>query len=204
MPIRRSSRAAVSCFAEDPSRGFSRARILWSAEFDPGVLRVRTRRRIGRSESLPDWGKITIVNGAGIEHLLLSTASGPLRLDIVEGTVRDGPVDLTLTLNVDLSIIRQCDSIPNLLRHFDIAGAGRWRTIEDRRLPRLVEALRVGDALDDGASLREIAAALKCTGQTYRDWPGPGESTKSWVRRRVALARRLRRRGPAAVLQFSI
>ncbi len=64
------------------------------------------------------------------------------------------------------------------------------------RIYRIVRALRVIDALGEGASLRSI-------GETFvrvDDWPGHGESTKSAARRLVDSSRRLWSGGPAMIL----
>ena len=74
-------------------------------------------------------------------------------------------------------------------------------TATDRRLPRLIEALRVLDALRDGASLRAIGAALFGAEQK---WPGAGDHLKSYVRRRVVLARRMAQAGPVGILSDSL
>jgi hypothetical protein len=64
------------------------------------------------------------------------------------------------------------------------------------RLHRVVLALRVIDALSEGATLRNIGDAFVRAG----DWPGRGESTKSAARRLAGFARGLWSGGPAAIL----
>ncbi|MGH6653088.1 MAG: DNA -binding domain-containing protein [Sphingopyxis sp.] len=67
------------------------------------------------------------------------------------------------------------------------------------RFYRIVQMLRVIDALAEGSSLRVI-------GETFvraSDWPGRGESTKSAARRLVDSSRRLWAGGPAIMLSGS-
>ncbi|WP_150290012.1 DNA -binding domain-containing protein [Sphingobium estronivorans] len=94
----------------------------------------------------------------------------------------------------------QLDALHVLLRLYGIPDPTRRTPQPDRRMPRLVEALRVLDALACGASLTAIGAVLVGADRIARDWPGDGEHLKSWVRRRVMLARRLQRAGPRGVM----
>lgn len=194
----------VCCFAEDPSREFHRARLVWSAAIDPSVIAVRTEASHILVTPRLAFQSLTVVIGYGIEHASLQTSDGLIRLDVVEGTLLGGPVALSASLEFGRNASIQCGSLARLMRHLGLTGAGYWRVPRDYRLPRLVEALRVSDAVAEGASLREIALALRGERYGFVEWPGQGDSTKSWVRRRVALARRLRSAGPTGVFKRAI
>ncbi|MEO1168733.1 MAG: DUF2285 domain-containing protein [Pseudomonadota bacterium] len=127
-----------------------------------------------------------------------------LRMDVVRGDALAGPVRLAFHLRDDDALTFKIDSLSQWMRLSGKVGGARWRLRSDRRLTRLVEALRVGDAIADGATLREIAAVLRADKAGMLDWPGAGDSIKSWVRRRVDLAWRLRVAGPSAVLHHSV
>jgi hypothetical protein len=53
----------------------------------------------------------------------------------------------------------------------------------------------------EGATLRGTALGLK--GENV-DWPGPGECTKSWVRRLIELGETMARAGPKAILAGTV
>lgn len=149
-------------------------------------------------------GRAIVAVGEHVEHVAIEDETGPIRFDVVRGSMLSGPVQLTVSLSCNPDLRFKLDTLARLTRLGGMAGAARWRAGSDKRLSRLVEALRVGDALREGASLREIASVLLGAERVRCDWPGAGDSIKSWVRRRVALARRLRSAGPAAILQHRI
>jgi len=138
------------------------------------------------------------------EHVVVNTPSGTLRLDVVSGTVLAGPVALRVHLECTNAILPRLTALDRLLHLVGVRDPGRRPPRADPRLARLVEALRVADALADGASLSRIAASLRVTLGASDDWPGDGDSLKSSVRRKVALARRLTAEGPAAVMHHDI
>ncbi|WP_412072788.1 DUF2285 domain-containing protein [Sphingopyxis sp. GC21] len=61
----------------------------------------------------------------------------------------------------------------------------------ERKVERLIEVLRVADALSAGASQREIAACLFGTERISRDWRAASDSLRSQVRRLVSRARHM-------------
>jgi hypothetical protein len=178
------------------------ARLIWSAAYDPCVLTVAALTPGAVVDDLFDltrFGSRAIVaRGADREHVAITDGAVRLRLDVVRGSVCAGPVMLEHRMFGALAPGYFAIALQQLASLCRMGRAAQWREPADPRLPRLIQALRVLDALADGASLRSIAAALP--GDGVADWPGPGESTKSRVRRLVDLARRLEAGGPAAVL----
>ncbi|WP_210434135.1 DNA -binding domain-containing protein [Sphingopyxis granuli] len=89
---------------------------------------------------------------------------------------------------------------PRQLAEFrQLVGLARGQplaAITPPRLYRVVLALRVIDALGEGATLRTVGEAFV----RADDWPGRGESTKSAARRLVGFAHRLWSGGPATIL----
>lgn len=61
----------------------------------------------------------------------------------------------------------------------------------ERRVERMIEVLRVADALSTGASQREIAAGLFGSERVSSDWCGVSDSLRSRMRRLVREARRM-------------
>jgi hypothetical protein len=198
------SRAGVSTFAEDPSRPFDDARIIWSAAVDPSVLTVSAYATADGSFDLPRRSRAVAIDGNGREHVAIRSPGGLLRLDVVSGSVLAGPVALRVHLNVDQAVAPRLSALDRLLRAIGLTDPGRRPARPDARLARLVDALRVSDALADGASLSRIAAALRGTHRLADTWPGEGDNIKSAVRRRVALARQLTARGPAGVMRYEL
>lgn len=191
-------------FAENPARAFDRARIIWSAAVDPTVLTVSACAAGDGFFDLTDSPYLAAIDRYGHEHIAVRTPSGDLRLDVVSGTVLAGPATLRVHLDCTSAIPPRLLALDRLLRLLGIRDPGRRTPRPDPRLARLVEALRVADALADGASLTRIAAALLGAQRVLNDWPGDGDDIKSSVRRRVALARRLTAEGPTGVMHHKI
>jgi len=129
------------------------------------------------------------VGADGVEHLVVGRHGQHVRLDVVEGSTRAGPVLLQFLLADDdrlgdrLAVIRSWHApLPAVPDH--------------RRWSRTLLALAAVDAQQAGASLRETADLLMGPG----DWPGDGEHRKSRVRRLLAAGRTAIRNGPRAVL----
>jgi hypothetical protein len=128
------------------------------------------------------------VGADGREHLALSDGFRRVRIDIVAGTLLDGPVRLIHQITGLTSARPAILSLRRLIALHECRAFSRRLYPRERPATRIVAALRVHDALACGASQREIAQGL------FGDdvaWPGPGESVKSSVRRLIALAERL-------------
>jgi hypothetical protein len=131
-----------------------------------------------------------------VDHVAIWRGSTSLRIDLFHHVHDAAALEFRLPVTRDLPL--QLNALRNVAA---LQRTGFFATrLTDVRLPRLVVALRALDALATGAGLRDIASLL----QNDRDWPGPGDSTKSRARRLVDLARRLERAGPAGVLARSI
>ncbi|HMI20858.1 MAG TPA: DUF2285 domain-containing protein [Sphingomonas sp.] len=183
-------------FRENPDRIAPKALIVWRADIDPGTLRViaaptRSRDPDGLPlHSLRRW--ISLVPGMdGREHAVLSDGLHHLRLDVEQGTLAGGPVVLHYLLHGTR------DARPKLrtLRRLTAISLERRFTPSlfpaDPRQDHWLWALRVGDALREGASQREIAEILYGPARTRGEWQGHSDSLRSRVRRLVGEARRL-------------
>ena len=185
-------------FAERPELEAPDARILWCAAFDPGTLTVcATPIEAGHPDAvdaamLAPW--LTIVTGAAGEHAVLTDGWRHIRLDIAQGSLAAGaPVLLEYRLKGTGSVEPK---ILPLRRLVDLCRKRRFSVSlypPDRRVDRWILALRVHDAVIDGASQRDIAGAL------FGDPAGAGagegdrraDSLRSRVRRLMGEARRL-------------
>lgn len=208
MPLpARIPRAGDCIFVEDADRSVERAHILWSSDVDPQVLIVRAEPHKGSSADLFDLAafrpRAAVALGASVEHVVITDRGWRLRLDVIAGTVRDGPVQLHHQLVGAAKLEPKIAALRQLVAFCRTVRAAPWRARADPRLPRLIQALRVIDARADGAGLQDIAMGL-FGDRAADDWPGPGESVKSRVRRLVALARLLQAAGPRAILLRAI
>lgn len=193
-------------FAERPEVEAPDARIIWHAELDPGILPVAAEP-IGRGDpdaidpaTLAPW--LTIVRGTDGEHAVLSDGWHHIRLDIEQGSLANGGLVL---LRYRLQGIASAEArILPLRRLIDLCRNRRFsRSLypPDRRVERWILALRVHDAVMDGASQSDIARAL------FGDALESGEdrrsdSLRSRVRRLVGEARRLAGGGYRALMRW--
>lgn len=192
-------------FVESPARAATQANILWTAAVDFDVLTVVARPApVGCAGfNLTDWaGRAAVVECGGREHVMLRHGGGLLRLDVLAGTVLGGPAALSLCLAGPADLEMKLPMLRTLCAVYAL-GPNARRYEPDRHIDRLITALRVLDARADGASLRDIAVGLRGP-HVLADWPGDGESIKSWVRRLVALSEALREAGPRGVLAGAI
>lgn len=191
-------------FVEEPARPADRANIIWSASVDPDVLSVVAEpARPGDSAfDLDAFGaRAAIAPAADAEHVIVRGTGGLLRIAVVSGTVRDGPALLAHRLTGVDDLEAGWPALRQLARLCALGPAAPWIIPPDPKLDRLILALRALDARREGASLREIAMTLA---GPAAEWPGEGESTKSWVRRLVALSESLWRAGPRGILAGAI
>ena len=192
---RREVRRAGGCgFQEAPECDALHARILWRAEHDRGVVTV---------DAIPaEQGKDSLdIRRVGVDVLLLSPdggsrqlllSDGPrhIHLALREGSLLDGPVRLRYALEGLMDIE------PKLLTVRRLAGLWRLGRMpaelfpRDPRARRWIEMLRALDASRDGASQRDIAAALFGAGAVRRDW----RAASDYLRLRI---QRLARNGEA-------
>lgn len=174
---------------------FTEVPVLWSAGVDPSVLRViasPARPKDGSGFALRRWsGAATLVIGVDGEQALLLHRAGraSLRLDVLSGSLLDGPV----TLLNDLGSVRDFEAtVASLRGYLCLCQTGELPVaLRAARQPlrRQILALRVYDALAEGASIRAIGAMLFGSDRVKEEWPGPGEALKSQCRRLIALAR---------------
>jgi len=186
----------ASTFAEDPAVGAPRARLIWHADLDPGVLAIDAVPVVAAHPEALDprqfgpW--LTVISGEeDREHAVFADGMRRIRVDIEVGSLRDGPVLLRYRLAGTASLE------PKILPLRRFLALCRHRRFQpslfppDRRIPRWIVTLRVHDARCAGASLREIAEVLYGQKIVAEDWNGTSDSLRSRVRRLASDARRL-------------
>ncbi|MDT8760553.1 DUF2285 domain-containing protein [Sphingomonas psychrotolerans] len=160
------------------------------------MLQVRAVPAEGSDPEAIDLARLarwmTIVRGGDREHVALSDGWHRIRIDVVEGTlVEEGPARLDYLLS---GMTRVDAHVLTLRRMLGLWRTGRFtRTLypPEPGLPRRLETLRVGDAVVDGASYREMAVALYGAETVQAEWKGGSDFLTSRVRRRAAEARRM-------------
>jgi hypothetical protein len=188
-------------FAEHPDLPAPEARLIWHADLDPGTIGVTAipadpsdpdSIRVGR---IAPWLAIAI-DAAGREHAVLSDGWRHIRLDIEEGRL-SGQETVLLHYRIYGLASAETRLLP-LRRFLDLCRHRRFaRSLfpRDPWIDRGIAMLRVHDAIREGASQREIGAALFGGERIERDWAEPSDSLRSRVRRLVREARAMARGG---------
>lgn len=196
-------------FAEHPGRAAPQARIIWHADLDPGTIVLSaipadpTHPQSLNLDRLAHWLTI-VVDTEGREHAVLSDGWHHVRLDIEEGCLTgQRAVQLDFRLRGLASAEAQMLPLRRFLHLCRTQRFARSLFPPDPRGARLVDMLRVHDALGHGASHREIGAALFGEARVAQDWAGPSDSLRSRVRRLVREARAMARGGYRQLMRRS-
>lgn len=180
-------------FAENPSVGAATARLLWTADVDPGVLQVDAVPAVSTADNSFDLARfaamISVVQSAACrEHIAISDGFHRIRIDVAMGSLLQGPVVLRHHLS---GIDRLDQKLLTLRRLIALHRYGRFASSlfpVGPQTKRFVRALRVYDALQAGASQRDIAIALFGKAVVDDDWKATSDYLRLRVRRLVALA----------------
>lgn len=179
------------------------APLLWSADVDPAVLKVipfPVSTYLGTPFNLARCGvKVAIVAGTDREHVLLGHGASAVRLDVLSGSLLEGPTHLVH----DLAASAEMEPVLAALRRFLLLlHTGRLPVQPShvsQRLQRQALALRVHDALAEGASIRDVGVMLFGIQRVREEWGA--EALKSQCRRLIALAREMASGGYRALLR---
>lgn len=183
-------------FAEDPSVSAPAARLLWTADVDPAVLKVEVVPNVREEKDCFDLRRFAaradiVLDPASGEHITISDGYRRIRIDVAPGTMLNGPVLLQHCLT---GVDALDHKVLSLRRLIALHRHGRFVSSLFPISPqtkRIVMALRVYDALADGASQRDIAIALFGRCVVDDDWAATSDYPRLRVRRLVLLARRL-------------
>jgi hypothetical protein len=182
-------------FAEDPARSGSEAIVAWSGDIDPACARFEARPcskdanafligRLGKRASV-------LVAKTGQQHITINDGRTCIRVDVLVGSVLDGAVSLNLIIDNVAAADTQIRTVQALIAAHNKLHSPIPHARFLSRNSRIVSALRVYDALCDGASYREIAIALFGQLRVDAEWNGASDSMRSRVRRLVGLTRSL-------------
>lgn len=134
---------------------------------------------------------MVVAKGAGAEHLALSDGAFRLRLDILEGTLLDGPAHLEFLVGGPACAVHRLPTLRRLLAVLSGNGFKGPLFRADAAMARRVRLLRVHDALAEGASYREIARVLYGDEAVAAELKGASDFMRARVRRMAVEARRM-------------
>lgn len=189
---------------EDPALTAPAARPAWHAAADPAVLIASAEPCSGPDAfDLARLGSLVKVfwDDGGIEHLLFCDGRQALRLDIVEGTVCDGPVRLAWQLSGIGGLAPQVESLRRLitidrLGRFGMLAAPAKARARARKVALLIRAY---DAVAAGASHRDVATAFFSVSPAH--WRTEASSYRARTQRLIRAAQAAGRAGPVALLR---
>lgn len=194
-PAARIVRERWSClFIEDPDTTVPDVPMLWDPGFDASVLRVEARLATTAQLNGFDVSRcaaraVVVKEGSSGEQCLLFAGRHHVRLHVIAGTLLEGRV--MLRFEIDWRLPPE-PAISTLRRFLHLCRSGEMsagRPVPDRTVQRIIFALRVHDALAQGASIRDIGILLFGRARIEAEWRDPGESLKSQCRRLIASAR---------------
>jgi hypothetical protein len=178
---------------EDPSHTARTARPLWARSSDPSVLTVEARPVEQERDGLDlgCWRGIArlLSCACGAEHLLLHDGDHAVRIDVVAGSIGNGPVCLHYRLHGIASAQPQLLALERLLSLARFGAFAPALFAPPRRLARRLLELRVHDALAAGADHQAIARCLFGTCIASARWRVESSSYRYRVQRLAGAAR---------------
>ncbi|MDB5584962.1 MAG: hypothetical protein JWR80_10138 [Bradyrhizobium sp.] len=189
-------RGAASRFGliefEPVGLGVPDARPVWRADADPHVVIATAAPASGEREAF-DFAALAplgrCVDGPdGTEHWLWSDGVRQVRLDVIAGTLRSGPVQLDFRIPGFGAALTRLATIERLVA---LVRTGRLMAglfPAEARAQRWALILRTYDAMEAGASQRDIAECLFSLSTVSR-WRVEAPSCRLRVQRLVAAAR---------------
>ena len=128
---------------------------------------------------------------SGTEHLSIGDNRCQVRLDVTQGTVLDGPVQLRYSLVGSAGIEAKLLTLRRLIALARLGRFPRQLFLRPRQARRWMMALRALDARKAGATHREIAAALFGETTVEADWSGRSAYLRCQVQRLIRLGETL-------------
>lgn len=189
---------------EAPQLGAPVARPMWRAEIHPYVLQAAAAPSGEACDSfeltrLQSISRLVTASD-GREHLLISDGLHSIRLDLLSGSLKEGPVRLQYRLAGFGSAERPLLTLRRLLALWRIGRFAAALHPVEARAGRFVLMLRAHDALASGATQREIAAELLSAEAGEVRWRVSAPTVRSRVQRLVRNARAMAAGGYAALL----
>lgn len=131
----------------------------------------------------------------GAEHLMLSDGFRHLQLRVTGGTILDGPVRLRCTLTGLREMDRKVLSLRRLCLCCRLRRMPRSLYAHEPRAGRWIDKLRAVDAVNAGASQRDIAVTLFGQRRVDAEWSRGSDCLRLRVQRLIREGRRMVRGG---------
>jgi hypothetical protein len=172
----------------DPHLDAPAARPVWRAELHDLVLSADGEPCASGADAFvlePLVDKATVIEGAGVQHLLLSNGCRSIRMDVIGVDLLSGPVRLHYRLSGMETVDGPLLALRRLLALVRGADFSRALHPAEVRAARLVSMLRAHDAVQAAASQREIAAVLLSAEAGEERWRVRAPSLRSQAQRLV-------------------
>ena len=188
---------------EDPRHDSLVARPFWRADFCRSVLIGRACVALD-SDDVLDLSRFTGLSSVllrassdPVDHLLLSDGLRSIRIDVIEGSLAEGPASMCWLFDGIVGARPQLKTLQQLIA---VAANGRFMPSyhpPERRAGRWLDMLRVHDAQAVGAHYREIAAELFQLDLSAPRWRAEAAPWRLRVQRLAGSARVCLARPPA-------
>ena len=172
---------------------------MWRADYDPFVLRIHAEPADSADagfdlKQLAEFSTV-VVQPDGQQHIVVSDGFNHIRIDVVSGSLIDGPVRLSVVCDSLRQIKASATAMQRLASVLQYHRFIPTYFPADRRCARWIKALRTYDGLCAGASHRDIAFMLFGADTVANDWDADSDFMRSGVRRIIATAKALAQGG---------
>lgn len=202
--LREASRWGLHAF-ESPDLRAPAARPVWRANVYPYVLEADA---VPADEACDSFELVrlrevstTVIDRGGEEHLLISDGLHALRIDVLSGSLKEGPVRLRYRLAGFACAERPLLTLRRLLALWRTGRFSKALHPIETRAGRFVLMLRAWDADASGATQREIAAELLSAEAGEARWRVSAPTVRSRVQRLVRNARAMAAGGYLSLLR---
>ena len=134
---------------------------------------------------------LVLCDPSGTEHLLIGDDTCQIRLDVITGTILDGPVQFRFDLAGLVGLEAKLLTLRRLVALLRLGRFPQRLVSRDRRMRRWMMALRALDARRAGATHREIAVSLFGEAAVAADWNGRSAYLRCRVQRLIHLGETL-------------
>jgi hypothetical protein len=179
---------------ESPEKDFRTARPMWRRSAWPLVLEADAFGGGSEMERLNIsglGGLVSVRRSDGAERLLLSDGAHSIRLDLLSGTLLQGPALLRYRIAGLVGTAGPLLALRQLLALSSTGSFSKALHRPERRAARWVLVLRAFDAMSSGADQRSIAEALLDRRAGLARWRIAEPSLRSRAQRLVREAKRM-------------
>lgn len=178
---------------EDPCLTAMDARPMWTKEAYPFVLRAiaDAAGKLSADAFILEQfaGCTSVIECGDVQHLLLAEGLRSLRLDVRGMPLGEGPVSLRYLLHGVQSLGRSLESLHRFKFFLERGRFSMRLHPPEPRARRMILVLRAFDALNVGATQRDIAGMLHAEVLNRPGWRSDFPSARSRAQRLASIAR---------------